>query len=36
MQIMAKNFIKAVEHPEDDEARGWMMLAAGFAGVGFW
>lgn len=35
LQIMAKYFIRAVEHPDDREARGWMMLAAAFAGVGF-
>ncbi len=32
---MARHFLRAVEHPEDEEARGWMMLAASFAGVGF-
>lgn len=35
LQIMAEYFVRAVEHPEDDEARGWMMLAASSAGVGF-
>ena len=35
MQIMSRYFVRAVEQPEDDEARGWMMLAAAFAGVGF-
>lgn len=35
LQIMSKYFIRAVEQPEDLEARGWMMLAAAFAGVGF-
>lgn len=35
LQIMAKYFVRAVENPNDREARGWMMLAAAFAGVGF-
>lgn len=35
MEIMAANFITAVEEPENEEARGMMALAAAFAGVGF-
>ncbi len=35
MEIMAQNFATAVEHPENEEARGMMALAATFAGVGF-
>ncbi len=35
LQIMSTYFIRAVEQPDDQEARGWMMLAAAFAGVGF-
>ncbi len=35
MQIMAANFITAVEEPGNEEARGMMALAAAFAGVGF-
>lgn len=35
LEIMAKYFVRAVENPDDKEARGWMMLAAAFAGVGF-
>jgi len=35
LDIMSRYFIKSVENPEDKEARGWMMLAAAFAGVGF-
>lgn len=35
LDIMSNYFIRAVEHPDDKEARGWMMLAAAFAGVGF-
>ena len=35
LEIMSKYFVRAVEQPDDKEARGWMMLAAAFAGVGF-
>ena len=35
LEIMSQYFVKAVEQPDDQEARGWMMLAAAFAGVGF-
>ncbi len=35
LDIMSKYFVKSVENPDDKEARGWMMLAAAFAGVGF-
>ena len=35
MRIGAKYLIRAFENPQDDEARGMMMLAASFAGVGF-
>ena len=35
LNIMAEYFVRAVENPEDLEARGWMMLAASFAGIGF-
>jgi hydroxyacid-oxoacid transhydrogenase len=27
--------LRAIEHPEDDEARGQMLLGASFAGIGF-
>lgn len=35
IQIVAQNLIRAIDDPEDDEARGQMLLAAAFAGVGF-
>ena len=35
MRILAQYLVRAVEHPEDEEARGMMMLAASFAGIGF-
>jgi hydroxyacid-oxoacid transhydrogenase len=35
MRMVSDYFIRAVENPDDDEARGMMMLAASFAGVGF-
>ena len=35
LRIMAQNINRAVEHPEDDEARSQMMLAATYAGIGF-
>ena len=35
LEIMSQYFVRAVEQPDDQEARGWMMLAAAFAGVGF-
>jgi hydroxyacid-oxoacid transhydrogenase len=35
MEIMADNFATAVDEPTNIEARGWMALAAAFAGVGF-
>jgi len=35
MRIIGKYFIRAVEDPEDSEARGMMLLAACFAGLGF-
>ena len=35
MQMLSGNLIKAVEDPSDDEARGMMLLAASFAGIGF-
>jgi hydroxyacid-oxoacid transhydrogenase len=33
--MVARNIVQAVEHPEDDEARGQMLLASAFAGIGF-
>ena len=35
MRMLAQNFIEAVENPANEEARGMMMLAASFAGMGF-
>jgi hydroxyacid-oxoacid transhydrogenase len=35
MRMGATYLVRAVEDPNDDEARGMMMLAASFAGVGF-
>lgn len=35
MRMVAASLVHAVEHPDDDEARGQMMLAASFAGIGF-
>jgi hydroxyacid-oxoacid transhydrogenase len=35
IEIVAHNLVRAIDDPEDDEARGQMLLAAAFAGVGF-
>jgi hydroxyacid-oxoacid transhydrogenase len=35
MRMMAANIDRAVYSPEDDEARGQMLLASAFAGIGF-
>jgi hydroxyacid-oxoacid transhydrogenase len=35
IQMVAANLVRAVDDPEDDEARSQMMLAAAFAGIGF-
>jgi hydroxyacid-oxoacid transhydrogenase len=35
MRLLNQNIFRAVEDPADDEARGNMLLAASFAGVGF-
>ena len=35
IQMVAQNLVRAIEHPDDDEARSAMLLAATFAGVGF-
>ena len=35
LRIVAKYLVRAVEDPADDEARGQMLLAASYAGVGF-
>jgi hydroxyacid-oxoacid transhydrogenase len=35
MRMVAEHLVRAVEDPDDDEARASMVLAASFAGVGF-
>ncbi|HET7035854.1 MAG TPA: hydroxyacid-oxoacid transhydrogenase [Thermomicrobiaceae bacterium] len=35
IEMVAKNLIPAIEEPDNDEARGQMLLAAAFAGIGF-
>ncbi|MCU0595727.1 MAG: iron-containing alcohol dehydrogenase [Desulfobacterota bacterium] len=35
IEMIAKNLVRAVENPSDEEARGQMLLAASFAGIGF-
>ena len=35
IEIMSRAIVQAVEHPEQDEARGEMLLAAAYAGIGF-
>lgn len=35
IEIVAKHLVRAIDDPEDDDARGQMMLAAAFAGIGF-
>ena len=35
VEIMSRAIIRAVEHPDDDAARGEMLLAAAYAGIGF-
>ena len=35
LRMVAEYLVRAVEDPEDDEARGQMVLAASYAGVGF-
>jgi hydroxyacid-oxoacid transhydrogenase len=35
MAVMARNIVRAVDDPSDDEARGDMLLAAAYAGIGF-
>jgi len=35
LKMVAANIVRAVEHPDDDEARGQMLLASAFAGIGF-
>jgi hydroxyacid-oxoacid transhydrogenase len=35
LAMMASNIVRAVDDPEDDEARSQMLLAAAYAGIGF-
>jgi hydroxyacid-oxoacid transhydrogenase len=35
IEMVAVNLLRALDDPEDDEARGQMLLAAAFAGIGF-
>ena len=35
IEMIARNLVRAVEDPSDEEARGQMLLAASFAGIGF-
>jgi hydroxyacid-oxoacid transhydrogenase len=35
IEMAAENITRVVEEPDDDEARGQMLLAASFAGIGF-
>ena len=35
LELVAANLVRAVDDPSDDEARGNMLLAAAFAGIGF-
>src|SRR5688572_8806808 len=35
LRMLAAFFVRAVDDPDDDEARGQMLLAAAYAGIGF-
>jgi len=35
IEMVSQNILRAIEDPSDDEARGQMLLAASFAGIGF-
>ena len=35
LRLLARYLFRAVENPDDDEARGRMLLAASYAGIGF-
>ncbi len=35
MDAMARNIVQVVQNPDDEEARGEMLLAAAYAGIGF-
>jgi len=35
IEMIARNLVRTIEDPSDEEARGQMLLAASFAGIGF-
>lgn len=35
VQVVAANIVRAIQDPEDDEARSQMLLASAYAGIGF-
>jgi hydroxyacid-oxoacid transhydrogenase len=35
IEIISRSLLQVLEHPEDDAARGQMLLAAAYAGIGF-
>jgi hydroxyacid-oxoacid transhydrogenase len=35
IEVISTNIVKVIQDPDDDEARGQMLLAAAFAGIGF-
>jgi hydroxyacid-oxoacid transhydrogenase len=35
IEMIARNLVRAIEDPSEEEARGQMLLAASFAGIGF-
>jgi hydroxyacid-oxoacid transhydrogenase len=35
IEVIARNLVRAIEDPSDEGARGQMLLAASFAGIGF-
>ncbi len=35
IEMVSQNLVRVIEDPSDDDARGQMMLAASFAGIGF-
>ncbi len=35
IEMISRNLVRAIEDPSDEEARGQMLLAASFAGIGF-
>ncbi len=35
IELVSRNLLRVIGHPEDDEARSAMMIAATFAGIGF-